>query len=210
MADNTEGKSFFKRIINTIIGTPDAPPSNENEEVGPYGPQRDVPVDEKFAKNYTQNGGHFIYVTDLNDATLNLKNIIDELGVAKIFCQDAQLNELLHLSGLQDRLCEKHKEAEIYFTSSEFLIAHDGGIMMTSNQLNGIKPSELPNNYVIIGRTSKIVDKLSDAMAGIKDIYKGNIPTQISTLKGPKSECSSSGDSRESSKTLFLLLLEDV
>ncbi len=208
MAENTEGKSFFKRIINTIIGTPDAPPSEKIEDEGPYAPQKVVPVDEKFAKNYTQNGGHFIYVTDLNDATANLKNIIDELGVSNIFCQDKQLVELLHLSGLEKQLCKKHQDAEIYFSSSEFLIAHDGGIMMTSNQYNGINPIELPINHVIIGRTSKIVDKLSDAMAGIKEIYKGNIPTQISTLKGPKSECS--GDSRDANKTLFLLLLEDV
>ena len=102
---------------------------------------------------------------------------------------------------------------EVFFTTCEHLVAQNGSILVSSNQLLEKKLNEIPQNIIVFATTSQMVDSIGEGLKIIKRKYRERIPTNITTLKhfNPSSE-----DNRDfltygsSSKHLYLLLLEDL
>jgi L-lactate utilization protein LutC len=90
-------------------------------------------------------------------------------------------------------------------------VSFNGGIMISANQLHGKKLEDLPETLITIGRTSQITDNLRSALAGIRMRYKNNLPSQITTIKGPKKveNLEENDQGKICNKEIYLLLLED-
>ena len=123
---------------------------------------------------------------------------------------------------LDERLADKYasfnlkptstaSEAEFFFTTCEYLIANDGSLLISSNQIAEKKLKDLPSNFVIFATTSQFVETISEGLRGIKDKNKERIPSNITTIKhfkaGDDGDFLSYGSS---TKNLYLLLLEDL
>ena len=97
------------------------------------------------------------------------------------------------------------------FTTCEYLIANDGSLLISSNQIAEKKLTELPANFVVFATTSQMVETIGEGLRGIKTKNRQRIPTNITTIKHFKSS-----DEKDflsygsSSKNLYLLLLEDL
>lgn len=83
--------------------------------------------------------------------------------------------------------------------------------MLSANQLKGKTLEELPETFITIARTSQITDKLRTALAGIRVKYHNNLPSQITTIKGPikLDDIEENDTGKICSKEIYLLLLED-
>ena len=103
------------------------------------------------------------------------------------------------------------KEPKFLLASCESLIAEEGSILFSSNQIKQHKPHELPTNIVIVATTSQIMTNKGDAMSAINKNYNKNYPNNITTIKyfekAKEEDFLSYG---ASSKNLYLLLLEDL
>ena len=123
---------------------------------------------------------------------------------------------------LDDRLSEKFRSFQIpksfntenstYFLSTcEFLIANDGSLLISSNQIAEKKLKELPSNFIIFATTSQMVETISEGLKGIKNKNRDRIPSNITTIKHFKA-CDDKDflSYGSSSKNLYLLLLEDL
>ncbi|MBS9463211.1 LUD domain-containing protein [Flagellimonas sp. 389] len=182
------------------------------ETRGDHMPDLKIPVDEKFTIYFKKNGGKFIYCENEVEISDALKNIISE---------NNWQNHLFHT--LDDRLenrfsskkikfTQDRKQSDILFTTCEHLIAHDGSILVCSNQIQGKKLNELPSNLIVYATTSQLVDSISEALKVIKEKYKNNIPDNITTLKHFESTAENKNDFLSygsASKNVYLLLLED-
>ncbi|MEM9000906.1 MAG: LUD domain-containing protein [Bacteroidota bacterium] len=182
------------------------------ETRGQHMPDLKIPVDEKFTIYFKKNGGKFLYCEDFSEVTDALKSIISENNWQQHFFYslDPRLEQRFASENIP--FTHNRTESTIFFTTCEHLIAHNGSILVCSNQIKGKKLSELPANLIVFATTSQLVDSISEALKIIKTKYKNNIPDNITTLKHfqPTSENKNDFLSYGSaSKNVYLLLLED-
>ena len=195
--------SFFKNIFSSS----NKPSEKEKIEK----PKINLPLDESFVHFFTENKGKFLYCVHQEDVNQNLVNIFEENSWENTLCFDDDLQKMLMIVGVNST--EEQTSLTPFFTTCEHLIAKDGSLLFTSNQLKEIKLKDLPVHFIVFARTSQIVNNNDDALMNIKNIYKGNLPSNISPIKNydPNNKSDDimiSGNSN--SKNLYLLLLEDL
>jgi hypothetical protein len=184
---------------------------NEDER-GKYMPAPDVPTDEKFMMNFKENGGKFLYCDSEEELKENFKFILDENNWfgSKAFCFDPGLKKRFETFNIE--ICQ-HSSAEFFIGNCEYLVANTGAVLVTSDQIKEKKLFELPQNFIIIAKTSQLVDTIGEGLHGIKSKKNNQIPTNITTLKtfeGSGQEEGNFLNYGSTSKNLYLLLLEDL
>jgi L-lactate utilization protein LutC len=102
-------------------------------------------------------------------------------------------------------------EPKFLFATCENLIADEGSILFSSNQIKQNKPDALPVNIVIYATTSQILEAINDGLRVIKKKYDKDYPTNITTIKYfEKAKEEDFLQYGSSAKNLYLLLLEDL
>lgn len=208
MAESKKKTGFFGKFLNVLSGKPEEP-SEEKEAQGLYSGSKKEPVDLSFVKNFTASGGKFLYCETEKDAYEFLAHIARESQINSVFCAESGLQSILNKAGLNTS-STKVSEADAFCSSCEYLISFNGGIMITARQTLGNKLSELPETFITIARTSQIVENLRSGLTGIRSKYQGDIPSQITTIKGPiKASANEDAGGSTCNKEVYLLLLED-
>jgi len=193
---------FFKKLFNT--------PKSKKSKEQPLAFE-DLSLDQIFVQNFINNNGKFLYCTSLEEVTLNLANIVQENSWENIICNDNDLLKLLKTIPLN--IIEKFDNSHPIFISCEHLIAENGSILFSSNQLRGSKISGLSDYFIVYATTSQIVKTNGDSLTGVKSRYQGNIPSDISAIKNynPSSkEIDFMNYGNTNAKNLYLLLFEDL
>lgn len=201
--------SLFRKIFGP------KPNTSEKEEPvdkqGKYMPEVKLPIDERFTTNFKTNGGKFLYCENL-DEVFNCLELIKK--------ENNWLNENVLI--LDNNLISKFKNSKLnatksindatyFITTCENLIADDGSILISSNQIAEKKLKEFPENIIVFATTSQLVENIGEGLRNIKSNNKQKIPTNITTIKHFKT-CNEKDflTYGSSSKNLYLLLLEDL
>lgn len=192
--------SLFKKFINKIL-------IKEQEEERPaileYGDQlKNSDLDFKFAQLFTLSGGIFNYCSDDAEALNTLNKIIKLEGIRSVFCCDKDLAKFLDVTKTHyTQNLDINNDAA--FLTCEYLIAYDGRIMLSHNNILHYNSARLPEKIIVMANVSQIVANLSVAMSHIK--RQENI-RNLTSISGDKSQL----DNPDKTNTkLFLLLLED-
>ena len=168
-------------------------------------------LDDSFVHNFINKGGKFLYCTSMNEVVVNLNNIIKENNWNEIMCTDL---DLLKVAKPIDIKTVSHFTAKIpFFTTCEHLIANEGDLLFTSNQLASNKLSSFSDNFIVYATTSQIVKNTGEGLTSIKNRFSGNLPTNISAVKNysiKNDEESFMEYGNTNSKNLYLLLFEDL
>ena len=123
-------------------------------------------------------------------------------------CFEPKLHSLLEENKL---LYVKPTNPKFLLASCENLIADEGSVLFSSNQIKQNKPNELPANIVILATTSQILLSKSDGLREIKKKYDRDYPTNITTIKYfEKAKEEDFLQYGSVAKNLYLLLLEDL
>ena len=199
-------------LFRKIFGLKDSEGENiKNEERGKYMPEIKLPVDEKFTINFKANGGKFLYCENMQEINSTLKEILKENNWEdeNVLLIDDRLKTLFGDFGLH--VTKKVSECTYFLSTCEYLIADDGSLLISSNQIAEKKLKELPSNFIIYATTSQFVDSIGEGLRGIKTNNRNKIPTNITTIKHFKTlEDKDFLTYGSSSKNLYLLLLEDL
>lgn len=192
--------SLFKKIVGKILNQPEA---EEETDIVKLGDQlKNADLDYKFAQLFTHSGGFFNYCSDESEALQTLNQIIKIEGVQSMFCYDEDLTNFLDvIKTTYTPQLELSNDAALI--TCEYLIAYDGRIMLSANNILHYHSSRLPQTIIIMANVSQIVSNLSDAMMKVK--RRGNLKN-LTSISGNQSKIDS--PNRENTK-LFLLLLED-
>ena len=167
-------------------------------------------LDDSFVHYFINKGGKFLYSTKIEEVVHNLKHIIAENRWNEISCNDIDLLKLT--TNIPVKTNEKLTNTMPILTGCEHLIANSGEILFSSNQLGSQKLAQLSNDFIVYATTSQLVKNIGEGLTGIKMNFKGNIPTNISSIKN-YSITDSKDDILEfnrNSKNLYLLLFEDL
>ena len=198
--------SFLKKIFGSSSDASDNETTSEYNDLQ----QELLPVDELFTHNFKKNGGKFIYCDNLNEVKEQFENILEENDwfESEAWCFETPLFAILAENKI---LFETVKEPKFLFATCESLIADEGGILFSSNQIKHFKPNELPTNIVILATTSQIALSKGDSLQVIRKKYTSNYPSNITAIKyfdiDEEVDFLTYGSS---AKNLYLLLLEDL
>ncbi len=194
--------SFLKNIFNSPKQNDSSEDDSEFENLS---------LDQIFVQNFISNNGKFLYCTKLEEVTQNLSDIIDENKWDIVNCNDVDLLKLCKKVKL--KTSNDLKNSHPFFVSCEHLIAENGSILFSSNQLKECKIIELPEDFIVYATTSQLVKTKGESLTGIKSRYQGNIPSNISAIKNyslnhKDKDFMTYGSTN--AKNLYLLLFEDL
>ncbi|MDD3005086.1 lactate utilization protein B/C [Flavobacterium sp.] len=198
--------SLFKKFFGS---TNDSSDDEKDTEYNPFSSEN-IPVDELFTLNFKKNGGKFLYCENLNEVKVAFEDILAENDwfETNVMCFEPKLYSLLDENKLT---YSATVEPKFLLASCESLIADEGSILFSSNQIKQLKPQELPINIIIVATTSQIKVSKSDAMSHITKHYNKNYPNNITTIKYfEKVKVEDFLHYGSTVKNLYLLLLEDL
>ncbi len=198
-------------LIKKIFGIKDKSEISINQtDKSSYVPKEDTPIDEKFTYNFNKNGGKFLYCLTMNEVFEAFNNILEENQLDKkdVYCINKQLGVVFKSDEFN---FNKATDNSFFLTTCESLIAKNGSILFSSNQIKEKKLNELPSKFIVFATTSQLTDTISEGMRRIKKQSKSLIPSNITTIQDFETEKEKDFMRYGSSaKNLYLLLLEDL
>lgn len=197
--------SLFKKLFGSESSDED-----KDRDQSPFNPETVIPADELFTFNFKKNGGKFLYCENLEEVKEHFEHILEENDwfESEALCFEPKLFSLLEENKLN---FNKPASPKFLFASCENLIADEGSVLFSSNQIKQNKPNELPANIVILATTSQILESKSDGLREIKKKYDKDYPTNITTIKYfEKAKEEDFLQYGSVAKNLYLLLLEDL
>ncbi|MDV7696932.1 lactate utilization protein [Chryseobacterium soli] len=192
--------NLFKKIVSKLTNQPEEDDKQSLEKLGDS--LKNADLDYKFAQLFTHSGGFFNYCADEAEALQTLNQIVKIEDIHNIFCWDKELQSFLNVVK-KPYTSEMEYSNDAAFITCEYLIAYDGRIMLSHNNILHYHSSKLPNKIIVMANVSQIVNNLNDAMGKIK--RNGNIKN-LTSISGGKSNMDTSSTTNTK---LFLLLLED-
>ena len=198
--------SFFDKFLKKIVKI-----SQKEEQHKDTQQDEESSVDELFVKKFIHKGGKFLYCSDLDELEKNLIQVLQENQWNNVVTFDENLKELL--TKINSAKTTKIIPSLPFLTHCECLIANDGSILFSSKQLKDKKLKDLPLNFIVCAKTSQITKDSRDGISGIRNRSEKNAPTIISSIKDyiiNKSETDFMSYGHTNSKSLYLLLLEDL
>ena len=184
---------------------------SDKPKKSPYLPEIEDPLDIKFVKNFTSNGGFFLYNDSKELVFSNLDKICLEnsWSLEQIVCLDKEISEILGVSYLNETFTKLNKFKALLI-KCEYLISNSGKILLSDQQIKHLKLIDLPETILISAKISQFAKDVSEAMSSLKNKYKKNIPINITTLKAiSKNEKNEKITTQRTDSKNIYLLLED-
>ena len=184
--------------------------SENSSDKSSYVPSDDAPIDEKFTYMFNENGGKFLYCLTMDEIFEAFQNILEENQISEkdVYCINQRLGSKFNSTKFNFK---EPKNNSFFLTTCESLIAKNGSILFSSNQIKEKKLSELPSKFIVFSTTSQLTDTISEGMRKIKNQSKNLIPSNITTIQDfelkKEKDFMSYGKKK---KNLYLLLLEDL
>jgi L-lactate dehydrogenase complex protein LldG len=169
-------KALLEKRDNPYLNLEDTPLYKQTEEI----------PEILFAEELTAVGGNFIFCENGIDFIENMLDLAARFKWRKIYCWEAELQELLKHYEFPFYETDKDFEmAEVGITLCESLIARNGSVLVSNKGAAGRRLSIYPNHHIVIARTGQLVLDLKDGFQLLKSKYGQNIPSLISTITGP-------------------------
>ncbi|WP_438961678.1 LUD domain-containing protein [Nonlabens sp.] len=204
--------SIFKKLFKKSTDTETSKHSDAARSK--YMPEEKLPLDERLIHNFISQGGRFLYSLNEDEVQANFEDVLVEHDFyeTKVLCNDMNLRS--RFNGFNLEFSEVNNDCSFFLTTCEYVIADNGAILFSSNQLKEKKPADFPETMVILATASQIVESIGEGLRGIKHRSGSTIPTNITTLKNfqepslqEKKDLMNYG---VPNKRAYLILLEDL
>ncbi len=134
-----------------------------------------------FAKNFTSFGGRFIFIDEKNSTNEIFQKIIEEnqWSDENVCSLDSNISKNLNV-----RLIRKidNDKVKALVTECEFLLSNTGRILICNKQIKSNRIEDLPPVVIILAKSNQFVSDVSEGMTGLKNKYKTNFPSNITTI----------------------------
>ncbi len=183
----------------------------ERDTIRPEKVDVNISLDQLFVSNFIKKEGRFLYCTSLDEVSEVLLNIIQENQWDEVICTDYDLLKLVKAIGIKP-ISDFNAHTPV-FVGCEYLIAENGSILFSSNQLKTNKISNLSPFFIVYATTSQITRSGRDSLTGIKMKYGVDIPSNISSIKSYnplKAREDFLNYGTDNAKNVYLILFEDL
>tara|TARA_B100001093_G_scaffold459108_1_gene472013 strand:- start:78 stop:695 length:618 start_codon:yes stop_codon:yes gene_type:complete len=205
----------LKKLFRSFFKSKKSSSQEEESEIEyKYLPKKDELVEEKFTLNFISNGGKYLYAIDSDECEQYFNEILKEnnweeksmLCFKKDFTKNFIPNNKIKFN-------KSNLNSNLFITDCEFLVAKDGSILVSAKQIQSYKSNDLPNNIIVMAKTSQLSETLSKGLEGIRIKYSNNLPSNITSIKNfnkNEGEDLNFLTYGSSAKNLYLILLEDL
>lgn len=205
----------MKKLFRSFFKSKKSNNQEEESEIEyKYLPKKDELVEEKFTLNFISNGGKYLYAIDSDECEQYFDEILKEnnweeksmLCFKKDFTKNFIPNNKIKFN-------KSNLNSNLFITDCEFLVAKDGSILVSAKQIQSYKSNDLPNNIIVMAKTSQLSETLSKGLEGIRIKYSNNLPSNITSIKNfnkNEGEDLNFLTYGSSAKNLYLILLEDL
>ena len=205
----------MKKLFLSFFKSKKSSTQEEESEIEyKYLPKKDELVEEKFTLNFISNGGKYLYANDSDECEQYFNEILKEnnweeksmLCFKKDFTKNFIPNNKIKFN-------KSNLNSNLFITDCEFLVAKDGSILVSAKQIQSYKSNDLPNNIIVMAKTSQLSETLSKGLEGIRIKYSNNLPSNITSIKNfnkNEGEDLNFLTYGSSAKNLYLILLEDL
>ena len=205
----------MKKLFRSFFKSKKSSTQEEESEIEyKYLPKKDELVEEKFTLNFISNGGKYLYAIDSDECEQYFNEILKEnnweeksmLCFKKDFTKNFIPNNKIKFN-------KSNLNSNLFITDCEFLVAKDGSILVSAKQIQSYKSNDLPNNIIVMAKTSQLSETLSRGLEGIRIKYSNNLPSNITSIKNfnkNEGEDLNFLTYGSSAKNLYLILLEDL
>ena len=204
-------KNFFKSFFRNKKNEDE---TKEKELDYKYLPKKDEYIEERFTKNFSENGGKFLYASTREECNDFFQKILDEnnWNQKTILCFKKNLiNDFFDDINFETN--KTNLNSNLLITGCEFLVAKDGSILVSAHQIKSYKIKDIPVNIIVLAKTSQLSETVSKGLEGIRIKYSNNLPSNITSIKNfncEENEKLNFLTYGTSSKNLYLILLEDL
>ena len=204
-------KNFFKSFFRNKKNEDE---TKEKELDYKYLPKKDEYIEERFTKNFSENGGKFLYASTREECNDFFQKILDENNWNKktILCfKENLINDFFNDINFETN--KTNLNSNLLITGCEFLVAKDGSILVSAHQIKSYKIKDIPINIIVLAKTSQLSETVSKGLEGIRIKYSNNLPSNITSIKNfncEENEKLNFLTYGTSSKNLYLILLEDL
>tara|TARA_Y100000768_G_scaffold365376_1_gene326623 strand:+ start:849 stop:1430 length:582 start_codon:yes stop_codon:yes gene_type:complete len=134
-----------------------------------------------FAKNFTNSGGRFIFIDEINSTKEVFEKIFKEnqWNPENVCSLDANVAKNLQIRSIR-KIDNENVKALV--TECEFLISNTGRILICNKQIKSNKIEDLPSVLIVLAKSNQFVSDVSEGMTQLKSKYKSNFPANITTL----------------------------
>jgi L-lactate dehydrogenase complex protein LldG len=177
-------ENILKKIRKALSHSTPLPfPKSEGSE-SVYQPlQQELEVE--FAEQFTKLLGRFIFCINQQELAFQLNSLIKKQDWNKVYCVEDKLIGSF-AEQLADRLVKTDlAHCDVSITGCEYLVARTGTIVMSTAQQSGRNVSVYAPVHICIAYTSQLVYDLKEALQGLRDKYKNNLPSLITFATGP-------------------------
>ena len=138
-------------------------------------------IDLIFAENFTKSGGRFIFIDEINSTKEVFDKIFEEnqWDSENVCSLNANVAKNLEIKSIR-KIDNENVRALV--TECEFLISNTGRILICNKQIKSNKIEDLPSVLIVLAKSNQFVSDVSEGMTKLKNKYKGNFPTNITTL----------------------------
>ena len=138
-------------------------------------------IDLIFAENFTKSGGRFIFIDEINSTKEVFEKIFEEnqWDSENVCSLNANVAKNLEIKSIR-KIDNENVRALV--TECEFLISNTGRILICNKQIKSNKIEDLPSVLIVLAKSNQFVSDVSEGMTKLKNKYKGNFPTNITTL----------------------------
>ncbi len=144
-------------------------------------PQKDDSHDLIFAKNFTESGGRFIFIDEINSTKEIFEKIIAEnqWDSENVCSLDPIISKNLKIRSIR-KIDNENVKALV--TECEYLLSNTGRILICNKQIKSNKIEDLPSVVIILAKSNQFVSDVSEGMTKLKNKYKANFPSNITTI----------------------------
>ncbi len=209
--NTTAKEQMLKKIRQALLQKRDNP--HVDFEDSPLYKDEPESLDVTFARELTDVGGNFIYCEGEIAIIENLILLAEKLNLKKPFAWEPAIQELLNHYGFPVYTGTSFfDDADAGITGCEALIARNGSILVSNDNLSGRRLSIYPPVHIVIAYASQLVMDIRHGLNKLKDKYGDQWPTMVSAITGP----SRTADIEKSivlgahgPKELYVFLVED-
>jgi L-lactate dehydrogenase complex protein LldG len=170
-------ENILKKIRQALSNPAPLPFAQSEGTNSVYQPAADE-LEVIFAQEFTKLLGKFAFCIDEKDLQQQLRQLINEKELLKIYCIEDKWNDVF-----SNTINLESCDAAI--TGCELLVARTGTIVMSSAQQSGRTTSVYAPVHICIAYVNQLVYDIKEALQLLKDKYAGNIPSLITFATGP-------------------------
>ena len=130
---------FLKKLFNIPIKEDK---QIQNQEVN-------LSLDDLFVHNFVNKGGKFLHCTSEADVKTNFANILSENNWKSVQLLNPKLKSIVNQKEVT--IATNINSDLPAFTTCEHLIADNGDVLFSSNQLRSTKLKDYTNNFIVYG-----------------------------------------------------------